>query len=174
MILPPGLPRKHHVPVGPGSGVRAAAGPPGGAGNWGDEAWEVTVAAPGLGSTSLPLGRGAGRAGLAADGLQDTAGRTVAGIPPRVPPWLGKAAGRLDPLAAGALFARLVVTLLPKNGCRAVGDKPSAGPGPRTFVPGLPAAISAGRRPGSPGLPPGGERAGVSMAAPAPVTRGRS
>lgn len=157
MLLPPRLSCQHHIPVGPGSGVGAASSPPGGAGNAGDDAREVTVAAPGLGSASLLPGRGAGRAGLVVAGLQDMAGRTVAGDPPRAPPWPGKAAGRLDPLEAGALFARLVGTLPPKNGCRAAGDEPLAGPRPRTFDPGLPAAIPVGGRPGSPGLPPDGE-----------------
>lgn len=174
VLLPPGLPHEHHVPAGLGSGVGAAAGPPGRAGNTGDDAWEVTVAAPGLGSTCLPPGRRAGGAGLAVVGLQDMTGRAVVGDPPWAPPWPGKAAGRLDPLVEGALFARLVVSSPPKNGCRATGDEPPAGPGPGVFDPGLPAAIPVGGRPGSPGLPPSGERAGVSTRTPAPVMLGRS
>lgn len=82
MLVPPRLLCEHHVPAGLGSRAGAAAGTPGGAGTTGDDAWEVTVAAPGRGSTSLPLGRGAGGAGPAGAGLQDVAGRAVAGDPP--------------------------------------------------------------------------------------------
>lgn len=174
MVLPPGLLCKHHIPAGTGSGVGAAAGPPGRAGNMGDDVREVTVAAPGPGSSSWALGRGAGGAGLAVAGLQDMTGRAVAGDPPRAPPWPGRAAGRLDPLAAGALFARLVVSSPPKNGCRAGGDEPPAGPGPGVFDPGLPAANPVEGRTGTPGLPCTGERVGVSTPALAPVALGRS
>lgn len=174
MLLLPGLPREHHVPVGLGSRFRAVTGPPGGAGNMGDDAWEVTVAAAGLGSTFLTPGMGAGGTGLVVIGLQDTTGRAVAGNPLGVPLWPGKAAWRLDPLAARTPFAKLVVTLLPENGCLAAGDKPLTGPGPGISDPGLPAAIPAGGRTESPGVPPSEERGGVSMAALAPVTLGRS
>lgn len=156
MLVPPRLLCEHHVPAGLGSRAGAAAGPPGGAGTTGDDAREVTVAVPGLGSTSLPLGRGAGGAGPARAGLQGVVGCAVAGNPPWDPPRPGKAPERLVPDVAGALFARLVVSSLPRNGCRAAGDKPPAGPGPRVFALGLPAVMPAGRRPGSPGLPPGG------------------
>lgn len=140
--------------MGLGSRVGAAAGTPGGAGTTGDDAREVTVAVAGLGSTSLPLGRGAAGAGA---GLQDVAGRAVPGDPPWDPPRPGKAPAKLDPEVAGALCARLAVSSLPRGGCRAVDDEPPAGPGPRGFALGLPAVIPEGGRPGSPGLPPGGE-----------------
>lgn len=157
MLVPPGLLCEHHVPAGLGGRAGAAAGTPGGAGTTGDDAREVTVAVPGLGSTSLPLGRGAGGAGPARTGLQDVAGGAVDGDLPWDPPWPGEAPERLDPEVEGALFARLVGSSLPRDGCRAAGDEPPAGPGPRVFAPGLPAAIPAGGRPGSPGLPAGGE-----------------
>lgn len=174
MLLLPRLPCEYHVPLGPGSGVRAAAGSPGRAGNTGDDVWEVRVAAPGPRSTFLPLGRGPGGAGLAVAGLQDMAGRAVAEDPPWAPLWPEKAVGRLDPPAAVAPFAKLVVSSPPKSGCRAAGDEPPAGPGPRVLDPGPPAAIPVEGRPGSPGPPPSGERTGVSTPAPAPVTPGRS
>lgn len=157
MLLLPGLPHEHHVPVGLGSRFRSVTGPPGGAGNTRDDAWEVTVAAAGLGSTSLTPGMGAGGARLVVTGLQDTIGRAVAGDPLRVPPWPWKATGRLDTLAARTPFAKLLVALLPKNGCMPAGDKPLTGPGPGIFDPGLPAAIPVGGRPECPVLPPGKE-----------------
>lgn len=150
MLLPPRLPHEHHVPVGPGSGVGAATGSLGGAGNTGDDEWEVAVAAPGLVNTSLTPGSWAGRVGLAVAGLQDTTGRTVVGGFPCARPCPRKAAVGLAPSVAGALFGR-VVSSLPKNGCRAVGLVPEV------FDSGLPTAIPVAGRPRSPAFPSSGE-----------------
>lgn len=141
----------HHLPVGPGGGTGAAAADRGGAGSMEDDARVAREAASfflGPGSPFLPPGLGAGRVGL-----QDTAGcRVVGGDPPWATLWPGMGAGMLAPPAAGSPFAGVA---LPKEGCRAGGDEPPAGPGPGMLGRGLPAAGPAGgRTERDPGLPP--------------------